>query len=60
MWRYNWMKSGRLCVKVEAALAHSPQPEGERGMPELTVNSGLFTRQFFQIGFNLADLIGYD
>ncbi len=46
MWRYNWMKSGRLCVKVEAALAHSPQPEGERGMPELTVNSGILRVSF--------------
>lgn len=25
MWRYNWMKSGRLCVKVEAALADAPR-----------------------------------
>ncbi len=59
MWRYNWMKSGRLCVKVEAGQACSPHPEGERRLPELTVSQGLFTCQFFQIGFNLADLIGY-
>lgn len=59
MLRCNWMKNGRLRVKVEAALACSPHPEGKRGLSELTVSLGLFTRQFFQIGFNLADLIGY-
>ncbi len=61
MWRCSWMKSGRLCVKLEAAQACTPHPlpEGERRLPELTISQGLFARQFFQIGFNFADLIGH-
>ena len=28
MWRCSWMKSGRLCVKVEGGAGSFPQPEG--------------------------------
>ena len=47
MWRYNWMKSGRSITKLQPGKTLP----GHR--------MALFTRQFFQIGFNLADLIGY-
>ena len=60
MWRYNWMKSGRLRITKLRQRGLIPLSPKGRGECPLTVSSALFTRQFFQIGFNLADLIGYD
>lgn len=47
MWRYNWMKSGRSITKLQPGET-LPGPQ-----------NGIIYASVFQIGFNLADLIGY-
>ncbi len=59
MWRYNWMRAVGYALRLRRRWLIPLSPKGE-GNARVNRQFGIIYALVFPIGFNLADLIGYD